>query len=185
MWHSLVMAKSPTAFVFTDQLAEISARYKSAPLLEANAVEAWKALRNETIPQFESLQRGGALSIEIVCDPEPYSDAAEMFADMDRGRILISSANSEHPIWTVEENVAFRAVHDILGHGVSRSDFSWEGENLACSAHAPLLSQLAKRALFTECIAQTAYVTTEGYFGEQKTVLLDDEVSLRRWSLGE
>jgi hypothetical protein len=35
-----------------------------------------------------------------------------------------------------------------------------------------MLDPLAARALFTECIAQTAYANAFGYFGEQKVVLL-------------
>lgn len=112
-------------------------------------------------------------------DPEPWPDARAMcralvHAYRDGTPWTVSRAFSAHPIWTPDENIAFRIVHDVIGHGRSGGGFDWAGENAACAAHAPLLTHRARRALFTECIAQTGYAIAAGGFGEQRIGLLDD-----------
>ena len=77
-------------------------------------------------------------------------------------------------MWSIEDNVNFRIVHDILGHCQSGGDFGWSGELKACGAHFPLLSPLAREALFTECIGQTAYNKTYHGFGPQKVGLMSE-----------
>lgn len=149
----------------------IASRYHLAPITEVGADTAWALLRDDSLNRAAQIRQ--RLQVIESGEAEPYANAAEMFADMSAGRLAISRANSEHPLWTVEENVAFRLVHDALGHGLSRGGFDWEGENQACAIHARLLPPLARRALFTECIAQTAYAIFCGEFAVQKAVFLD------------
>lgn len=166
--------------MFDTYRQRISDLYRDAPLNDPAAIAAWLALRDDTVQRYTLLR--GQLQVELTDDSEPYPDAQAMLIDLDGGRLIVSRAHSTHPVWSVEENVAFRAVHDTLGHWPARSDFSWEGENAACAAHAPLMPLLARQALFTECIAQTAYTVTEGAFPEQKTVLLDTGFDLSDWT---
>lgn len=159
--------------MFTDQLQPIAEAYAKAPVYDPKAAAAFKALADDSVRRAAVL--GKQLHIEVVDDPEPYANAQEMADDIHKNRhFYVSRANSEHPLWTVDQNVAFRTVHDVLGHAVSGGDFGWQGENLACAAHFPLLSPIAQQALFTECIAQTAYAAYYRSFGPQKVALFPE-----------
>lgn len=155
---------------WSDQLQPIAEAYAKAPVYDPKAAAAYKALADDSTRRAEVLRN--QLHIEEVNDPEPYPHAQAMTDDIHkRQHFLVSTANSEHPLWTPEQNTNFRIVHDVLGHGVSGGDFGWEGENKACAAHFPLLSAEAQKALFTECIAQTAYGAHYRHFGPQKVAL--------------
>lgn len=155
---------------WSDQLQPIAEAYAKAPVYDPKAAAAYKALADDSTRRAEVLRN--QLHIEEVNDPEPYPHAQAMADDIHkRQHFTVSTANSEHPLWTPEQNTNFRIVHDVLGHGVSGGDFGWEGENKACAAHFPLLSAEAQKALFTECIAQTAYGAHYRHFGPQKVAL--------------
>ena len=150
---------------------EIAKAYAQLPAYDDKAAAAWKALAAESKIQADAIRQ--QITVEVSDDPEPYMTAQEMCEDVHKNKhFVVSRANSEHPIWSVEDNVNFRIVHDVLGHCQSGGDFSWRGENLACGAHFPLVSPLAREALFTECIAQTAYRSAFKGFGPQKIGLL-------------
>lgn len=156
--------------MFTDQLEAIAKAYAEAPVYDQKAAANFKELADDSVRRMETLKQ--QLHIEVVDNPEPYANAQEMAKDIHEKRhFYVSRANSEHPVWTVDQNVAFRTVHDVLGHAVSGGDFGWQGENLACAAHFPLLTPTAQAALFTECIAQTAYAGYYRSFGPQKVAL--------------
>lgn len=160
--------------LFTHKLPEIAESYAKAPVFDPKAAPAWKELAQDSMARMAELQRQG-LHVEVVDDPEPYHSTQEMADDIHKNKhVSISRANSEHPLWTEEQNVAFRTVHDVMGHAVAGGDFGWHGENLACAAHFPLLSPNAQRALFTECVGQTAYGAHYRGFGPQKVTFLDD-----------
>ena len=151
---------------WSDQLQPIAEAYAKAPVYDPKAAAAYKALADDSTRRAEVLRN--QLHIEEVNDPEPYPHAQAMADTTSTNDSTSSSAPpiSEHPSsWTPEQNTNFRIVHDVLGHGVSGGDFGWEGENKACAAHFPLLSAEAQKALFTECIAQTAYGAHYRHFG--------------------
>jgi hypothetical protein len=155
---------------WSDQLQPIAEAYAKAPVYDPKAAAAYKALADDSVRRAEVLRK--QLHIEEVNDPEPYPHAQAMADDIHkRQHFLVSTANSEHPLWTPEQNTAFRIVHDVLGRSVSGGDFGWEGENKACAAHFPLLSAEAQKALFSECIAQTGYAAHYRHFGPQKVAL--------------
>jgi hypothetical protein len=155
------------------QSDEIAQAYANMPDFDEKAVPAWRALAAESKIQAEAIRR--QVEVEIVDDPEPYDSVKEMCEDVHKNRhFAVSRANSEHPIWTEDDNINFRIVHDVLGHCQSGGTFSWVGENQACSAHMPLVSPLAREALFVESIAQTAYFKHYKGFGNQKVGLLNE-----------
>lgn len=154
-----------------DQVSEIAQAYAKMPPFDEKAVPAWKALAAESKIQADAIRR--QITVEVVDDPEPYMSAQQMVEDIHKNKhFAVSRANSEHPIWSVEDNVNFRIVHDVLGHAQSGGDFSWVGENKACGVHFPLVSPLAREALFTECIGQQAYYREFHGFGPQKVGFL-------------
>lgn len=171
---------------YTDRLDEIADAYDALPTVPVfphdmrRAADAWTELAEHSVANAKILR--GMWDIRVTDESEPYADASEMFADILRGKFVVSRANSEHPIWTVEENVAFRIVHDIGGHFAAwtlgkPADFDWIGENNACAEHfADLRSAgytLAMGALFTECIAQTGSAIRNGAFGPQKIGIIE------------
>jgi hypothetical protein len=185
--------------MFDAYLQPIADAYAAAPMLQSSATEtvagtkAWQALADDSLERAAHVRL--LLDVQETDDPEPYPDANTMCEDIGLGAFLVSTANSEHPVWTIKQNIAFRIVHDVYGHysasvaaGYVAPDrgfrhhsdshgheavagFDWEGENAACAAHARLLhSEGARVALFTECIAQTGYAIANGEFGPQKVV---------------
>lgn len=155
------------------QLMDIANAYRAAPMYDPRAAPAWHELAADSRARADEIRRH--MRVSITDDPEPYPDAHAMIADIrNNNNFIVSRANSEHPIWTPDQNVDFRIVHDVLGHNTSGGDFSWEGENRACAAHFPLLTPQAQRALFTECIAQTGYANANRGFGPQKVSFLND-----------
>jgi hypothetical protein len=158
----------------------IAAAYKRAATVESRAINAWMALARHSAVQASIIRRD-YLVIETDVG-QPYADANEMFADLERGRIYISEANSEHPLWTVRDNVNFRLCHDVQGHyeafrNGALADFSWEGEFSAFGYHAQSLPRDTERpglldALFTEVMGQAAVALTDGQFPDQKVAFL-------------
>jgi hypothetical protein len=172
---------------FSNSMEEIAKAYVAAPTYDPNAAAAWKELADDSMRRIEVL--ADQIQIEYTPEPEPYETPQEMCEDVHKNQhIFVSTANSIHPVWTAEQNAAFRAVHDVLGHCVSGGDFGWEGENKACAAHFPLLSSLAQKALFTECIGQAAAAAYYRSFMPQKVCFLDDflgEVQDEENSIGQ
>lgn len=160
---------------FLNQIQPIAQAYEQLPELDPNAVGAWQELAQDSTQRANELRN--RFNVSVTDNPEPYADAQEMFHDLDKGNFAVSRANADHPIWTPDQNVDFRVVHDILGHHTSGGDFSWQGENQACGAHFPLLSSNAQRALMTECLGQTGYAVANHGFGPQKVGFMDDLLS--------
>lgn len=160
---------------FTDKLETIAKAYAEAPIYDPKAAPAWKELGDDSTRRADVLRQ--QLKVEVVDAPEPYATPQEMADDIHKKKhIYVSRAHSDHPVWTEEQNVNFRLVHDVMGHAVSGGDFGWQGENQACAAHFPLLTPSAQQALFTECIAQTAYAAYYRAFGPQKVAFISDHM---------
>lgn len=137
-------------------------------------IRAWKALAGESALDAKAVR--AMFDVRLTADPEPYPSARNMIESMQRtGVMLVSTANCEHPIWTPEQNVDFRIVHDGMGHYLSGGAFSWQGELDACSIHFRLVrNEAARRALFTECIGQIAAYYVIGGHAPQVAGFLPD-----------
>lgn len=159
---------------FVDKLAQLAEAYSKAPVYEPKAVGAWMELAQDSQRRYETLQ--GEMQIEVVDEPEPYPSLEEMAEDVHKHKhLFVSRAAAEHPLWSTDQVVAFRAVHDVLGHAAARADWGWHGENQACAHHFPLLAPNAQQALFSECIARAAYAQVYKGYGPHKIALLSDE----------
>lgn len=155
----------------------IARQYSEAPLYQNSASDAWEEVANHAV-RHASLLRQQYRVRETETEGMPYASADDMFRDLDAGVIVVSSANSVHPLWSKRDNVAFRLVHDIMGHYTAHNagmvaDFSWQGEVNAYDWHARTLStDIARDALFTEVLGQAAYALVTGRFGDQKVAFL-------------
>lgn len=140
---------------------------------------AWRTFAAENMRLAEEV----ATQVAVVSseEAEPYATHLEMFEDIDNnGRLVISTANCDHPEWSKWENFQFRVVHDYYGHYMARSGFDMEGERKACEQHARRLCyEVSRMALYTECIGQTAAAIYYGAFLEQVVGFLP--VKTERW----
>jgi hypothetical protein len=154
--------------------AELGAAYLSLPEWDDTAVPAFDAFRAEVRSQWDVLQSLGLTM--TVQDVDPYAGPAELFADVDRGRIAVMSTASTggHPYLSNADNDLFRAVHDVLGHTATRRGFDRHGEEAAFRAHAACFSPLARRALAVETRGQNAALIVSGAFASQRVALLPD-----------
>lgn len=149
--------------------------YDAAPVLEEAARPAWDALRDDTAAKYKQIIL--KVKVERVTG-QPYATAAEMNAAIATGSFKVTTDYSEHPVWTVEENVQFRVVHDYLGHFKTGYDFSLYGEQRAYAEHAKQIENpLARKALRVEVYGQAAAALAhDGEFQVQKVFLPRDPV---------
>ena len=151
---------------------KIAAAYDRAPLFQLSAYASYQSLAKDSLALALRAQR--RLKVVLTSSEEPYSNAADMFADIEnRRRLYVSSAHCEHPVFTTDESIAFRIVHDYYGHYMARSGFDWVGEREACKAHSAYVSPEAFPAFFTECYGQAAFRVVNGYLTAQKACFLD------------
>lgn len=152
----------------------VAAAYDALPAHDAAADLAWEAFSHETLSQANVLRSLGITW--TVTEEDPYTRAAEMFADLRTGgsiRVLSSAVTGGHPLLSDTVNDTFRAVHDILGHAATGRGFDRHGEEAAYQAHAALYSPLARQALATETRGQNAsMLRAGGIFPEQKIAAL-------------
>ena len=147
-------------------------------MLHAQAVvESYVALARECTLTANALR--SRFNIREVPNAEPYLAAIDMFTAIECNRFVVSNLYCEHPLWTPAENVNFRIVHDIFGHwgrgfGDTQAPFSWAGEQTAYYSQSRFHSALARKALFTEIIGQTACFSLTGEFPEQKAIILTE-----------
>jgi hypothetical protein len=167
---------------YRDQIEAIADAYDALPGYDELAAQAWKALAADSAQKANAIRE--QYNVSVTDEAEPYENAEQMFEDLNQGNFVVSRANSEHPIWTPDENVDFRIVHDVLGHYPTGGDFSWHGENDACSAHAMKLADPeARKALMTECLGQTGSAIRNGAFGDQKVGFLEGYEQPWDWQL--
>jgi hypothetical protein len=86
-----------------------------------------------------------------------------------RGKMLISSAHSEHPFWLMAENVAFRAIHD-WHHLLTSRRFDWAGEVDAYRYAIRTAPKAIHWILASEILGQAAAAIEIGAFSAQKLV---------------
>lgn len=169
---------------YIEPIAEAYGRIQPGANGGAVIAGMWSQLAADSVTKAETIRV--LLNVAETDDPEPYETAGSMLRDIARGEFVVSRAFSEHPLWTVDENVAFRIVHDVIGHyGASvyrgwtprlnlgdsleaTAGFDWAGECAACSTHVKVLPDAARSALFCECLGQTAYAIERGGFTDQR-----------------
>ena len=166
----------------------ITEAYMKAPVFEDRAVPAWEALVPFIDKMYKQIQ--SRIDIEPV-DYHPYDiglDVDVTGADRmrqsvaDTGKLLVSKSDSEHPIFDVETNVKFRAVHDYMTHiqpkipagfTSAKKQGSIHQELRAYNIHAKTVPQAGMPALFTEVVGQVCTFYVTGKFQEQKVCILD------------
>lgn len=123
---------------------------------------------------------------------ETYRDSAEMFQDIERKRLRIDTHGQNfaqgHPLAEyllvpyrgveVKINEAFRAVHDVLGHGDTKCQFeTFQGELEAIANHRKYYPKEALPALYGETLGQLChYFAGYGFVEVQQAIVLPEEL---------
>lgn len=153
------------------------------PLTQAS----YQAMAQETIDQFEAIQKAG-YQVEIFTgEGEPYKNSEAMIADVTYNKHMFifateSGFGSEKGVESSTENPLladsgfkdvngkplvvndlFRFVHDFFGHSERGNGFGAVGEENAWDVHARMYTPLARRAMTTETRGQNSWVN----FGPQ------------------
>jgi hypothetical protein len=172
----------------------VAEKYKEAPEYDASATKYWNALKQSNDKLFKRLLSrtkiilvsedssnkdkvlnllGTEYPVKTV-NGDPYENQKEMKLDWQNTRsVMISIDHSDHPVFSVEENVIFRSVHDFIVHILGNHPFGNKGEIAAYNLHAKLAPPNALPALFTEVVGQASYAVVYGSFPVQKIAVLD------------
>ena len=149
----------------------VAQAYAARPLYQPDVVYSWQAL----ITHIDKMYRQLLSQVTVIpTADDPYPGYEEMMTDIrQHGRMKVYTGASEHPVWTPEENVRFRAVHDYIVHRAGEHNFTLRGELGAYNRHVKIAPPEARIALFTEIVGQTcSYWHNNEQFGEQKVAKL-------------
>ena len=140
----------------------VAEAYAARPTLERAAIPAWEALARHTDRMYKQLLS----QVEVIpTADDPYPDYESMMKDIrENRRMKIYSGASDHPLWDVDQNIRFRAVHDYVVHRAGEHPFTLRGELGAYNRHVKIAPPIAHGAIFTEIVGQTCSFF---YNGEQ------------------
>lgn len=172
----------------------VAEAYKEAPSKDSTAVHHWNSLNMSNYTLFKRLLSkteivlvsenssldgkkmtlaGKEYEIKKV-DGEPYANQPEMRDSWKKSKqLMISIDYSDHPVFSVSDNVVFRCVHDFIVHVLGDHPFGDKGEIASYNLHAKLAPPNALPALFTEIVGQACYAVEYGSFPEQKIAVLE------------
>jgi hypothetical protein len=140
--------------------------YKRADVASWKAFPSFKSLALEIESQYLKVLSTGLVVYFVNYDP--YKDLDEMTDDIKTRRLLkISQLHNIHPLFTAEQNLQFRAIHDYA-HYEAQSDFSLSGEYKTFLAQSAKSKPESVPALYTEIVLQAANMDEFGFFLEQK-----------------
>ncbi len=172
----------------------VAEAYRDAPLFDEGVVRHWKLLINSNYRLYKrllsktkiifisSFKENEGMELRILDDvykvmyylDEPYNSQEEMKQDWERTKsIMISIDYSDHPVFTVIDNIVFRCVHDFIIHILGNHPFGAKGEIASFNNHAKLVSDDVLPALFTKIVGQACFVVEYGFYGEQKIAILE------------
>lgn len=131
--------------------------------------KSYGQLRKEIDQQFDDMIKGG-MKLSFHQGDANYLDSKEMLRDAlinnhlytYRGGDVHPLLNDYDPVYGLNSNEKFRAVHDYLGHATTGSTFGRKGEEIAYGAHAQTLSPLARIAAAAETRGQNSFVNYSG-----------------------
>jgi hypothetical protein len=104
---------------------------------------------------------------------QPYDSMSQMKEDVTKNGILKTSIDySDHPVFSLEDNIVFRTVHDYIVHILGKKEFGRKGEIQSYNLHTKLVPREAVPALFTEVVGQASVAVVTGDFPVQKIAVL-------------
>ena len=177
---------------WNEYVALVAKAYIEAPDFDQSVVHHWNSLNTSNYTLFKRLLSKiniifttvdpasvGSINIAgkdykiIQVNGDPYATAADMKADVENtGTLKISIDYSEHPIFSIKDNIVFRTVHDYIVHILGNKPFGAGGEIASYNLHAKLVPNDAIPAIFTEVVGQACVSVTTGNFPKQKIAIL-------------
>ncbi len=174
----------------------VAATYKLAPVSDPTALPAFQELSRKLARQNDFLRHKYNF---IPSSGDHYASFKQLRRSIDtqrqsgkrRADMYVyaeppgpeDAAQQGHPVFTNDQNVMIRGVHDAIAHLGGNHPFSARGEYGAYNRHLKTLCNvqdaragrcLAAAALFTEIVGQTSYYYVYGQFAPQKAVFLPD-----------
>lgn len=131
----------------------VTEAYDALPQVDPNAVKLWQQLATQN--RDVMLRKIAADGVRVEYTPhDPYGILSDDPAMMVRymlwdmlvnKRLQIYSGHSDnHPVFSEEDNVIFRTVHDYFTHGRLRGMFKQQIEQMGLMNQQPTPEQLAK-----------------------------------------
>jgi hypothetical protein len=163
-----------TGFLRPDVAERVTDWFTGNPTAPADAVRrSYRALERETARLFEIVCGApsfGGLGVRVRhvrTESDPYSDAAELSADLREHRSMMLrtiACDEPHPLLGGEEGGVvdqLRVVHDVFGHAALGVGFDLQSEFATWLQCRTLFSHDARSAAFCELVgAVTTYITT-------------------------
>jgi hypothetical protein len=167
-WESIdkTLSEKLVSKDYTAYAKMVSDAYLARPDYESQYTSSWHSLAEHTEKMFQ--QVSSKIKIEFV-DEDPYASFDEMKKDIETNhRMKVWTGESSHPIFTTEQNLKFRAVHDYMVHIAGDHPFTLRGELSAYNRHLKTIPKDARLALFTEVVGQVCVKVVTGSFASQK-----------------
>ena len=173
--EALMLKPGPNGWdKYCQLVAEAYAKAPTPDPPDFEAVASFEAMMPFVDKMFDRI-KGLGIDIQFV-DDHPYQgdDGVEQLRqDVKKNGVLkISTKDAEHGVFDLTTNTKFRAVHDYMSHIQRKTGFDAQGEIASYNAHLQTVPQKAYPALFTEVVGQACFYIVNGYFPEQKIVLL-------------
>ncbi len=175
----------------------VAASYKLAPVSDPAARPAFEELARKMSRQNDFLRHDYNF---VPSSGDHYASLKQLRRSIDsqrqagkrRADMMVYSeppgpegnaALQGHPVFSNDQNVMIRGVHDAIAHLGGNHPFSARGEYGAYNRHLKTLCNLqdaksgrclAAAALFTEIVGQTSYFYVYNAFAPQKAVFLPD-----------
>ena len=149
----------------TSEILEDLQEYRKVPVVDERALPSFRLLASQIDGQYLDVLRTG-LKVFFV-NYDPYKGLEDMTKDIKRGLLKISQLHNVHPLFTEEQNLHFRAIHDYT-HYKAQSDFSLEGEYKTFLEQSRHCLASSVPALYTEVVLQAAHMKYFGAFPIQK-----------------
>jgi hypothetical protein len=175
----------------------VAASYKLAPVSDPAARPAFEELARKMARQNDFLRHDYRF---IPSSGDHYASLKQLRRSIDAQRATGKrradmyvyaeppgpegdAAQQGHPVFSNDQNVMIRGVHDAIAHLGGNHPFSARGEYGAYNRHLKTLCNvqdakagkcLAAAALFTEIVGQTSYFYVYNAYAPQKAVILSD-----------
>ena len=169
--EKLLLKDGPNGWQLYGKL--VADAYKAAPEFDPAAAPAFSKIEPFIEKMFQRIL--SKVDVQFV-EEAPYPDPDLMCNDVRNGILKIFSGGMPHPVFSHENNLKFRALHDYMAHcqpsGWKGTGFDQKGEIQAYNAHLHTVPPEAAPALFTEVVGQASYYLHKGKFPKQKIAFL-------------
>lgn len=178
---------------YSEYIKLVSDAYLSADDFDSSVIKHWESLNKSNYTLFQRLLskvnlifttndksnvgsiniNGRDFKIEFITPENEYKTQSQMKNSFNETGILkISIDYSDHPVFSVKDNIVFRTVHDYIAHILGDYDFGAKGEIACYNLHAKMAPKDAIPALFTEVVGQASVAVVHNDFPKQKIVVL-------------